>query len=75
MSNNIQSAVGNRRAHEQRSAAAFLYYSDHKSFIAVSSFETFRNSWAGQQWMRKNKLRIEAFISEQAVRFQQRWTV
>ncbi len=42
-----------RKAAKRKDEAAMRYYSEAVAWVACVSFERFRNSWAGQNWMKR----------------------
>jgi hypothetical protein len=42
-----------RKAAKRRDNAAMQYYAEASGSVACVSFERFRGSWAGQNWLRK----------------------
>lgn len=61
------------RAWKNKNAAAYVYYKQHQHYIAFNSYETFIDSWAGQEWLKKNQQQIQSLVEERARRFGERW--
>ena len=52
------------RARKKRDAAAVVYYSQRTHVAACVSWETFQDSWAGENWRKENAERIAALAAE-----------
>lgn len=48
-----------RKARNDKNAPAMVYYRQALDWSACAGFETFSTSWAGQQWLEKNKKEID----------------
>ena len=57
------------RSRKQRDSARLLYYTEALNYSAVAGWDTFRKSWAGEQWLSQNADRIAQFRAEQNARF------
>lgn len=68
-------------AKKQRNVTAYIYYTDAARQVAngelsgCANFEDFIGSWAGHNWLKKNKERIEEFAAEERSRFGIKWIV
>lgn len=49
-----------RKAYKDKDAAALLYYERAATYHACVSYETFVKSWAGEEWLKKEKDNITA---------------
>ena len=58
-----------RRSRKLRDSARLFYYTEALKYSAVAGWDTFRKSWAGEQWLAQNAGRINAFRAEQNTRF------
>ena len=50
-------------------SARLFYYTEALNYSAVAGWDTFRKSWAGEQWLARNIDRIEQFRDQQNRRF------
>ena len=57
------------RSRKQRDSARLFYYTEALNHHAVAGWDTFRKSWAGEQWLSQNADRIAQFRAEQNARF------
>ena len=57
------------RSRKLRDSARLFYYTEALKYSAVAGWDTFRKSWAGEQWLAQNADRIEKFRAEQNTRF------
>mgnify|MGYP003325335057 FL=1 len=57
------------RSRKQRDSARLFYYTEALNYSAMAGWDTFRKSWAGEQWLARNAARIERFRDEQNTRF------
>ena len=57
------------RSRKLRDSARLFYYTEALKYSAVAGWDTFRKSWAGEQWLARNADKINAFRAEQNSRF------
>lgn len=59
------------KSRKMRIASRLFYYQEiwDTNVVACASFETFRGSWAFEQWFRNHKASIEEFVEQQNARF------
>ena len=57
------------RSRKLRVSARLFYYTEALNYSAVAGWDTFRKSWAGEQWLSQNADRIAQFRAEQNARF------
>ena len=57
------------RSRKLRDSARLFYYTEALKYSAVAGWDTFRKSWAGEQWLARNIDRIEQFRDQQNRRF------
>lgn len=58
-----------QKSRKQKDASRLFYYQQAVNHIACASWETFKGSWAYDQWMLRNKDAIQKFVDEQNQRF------
>jgi len=62
-----------RTAWRQRDAGAVIWARESAGFIASCSWEQWRDSWAGQEWIRRHRDEIELFAQQQEWRLGGIW--
>lgn len=59
-----------RKAYKEKNAASYVYYWQAKKFSACQGYEIFSKSWAGEQWLKRNRQEIEnAFSADKPFAF------
>jgi len=64
-------------AFKRRDAPMFIYYQQMQNdpnIIAFASYETFKGSWAYQEWYKKNRPAIDEFVKNNYNRYQIIWS-
>lgn len=64
------------KSYNKKQAARLYYYKTNmeNGALAIASWEQFKGSWAGTNWIKQHEPAINAFIETQYCRFQQIWT-